>query len=107
MKIDLDVPDVRNEQGEIDARAKLSHFVLVAGPYVSDLLAVILFDCPTWFIPMRRRLALNDVGWINDLDTVNNAEDFDPWSQKVLSSTQDLTHRMDDRAETKASISSL
>ncbi len=32
----------------------------------------------------KRRLALNDIRWLDDLSSINDVDDFDPWSQKVL-----------------------
>ncbi|TGD99754.1 winged helix-turn-helix domain-containing protein [Methylobacterium sp. 6HR-1] len=85
-KVDLDIPDVPSDApgGRIDAA--LSHFIWCSGPNGGDLLAVICFECPPWFEPTRRRLALNDVSWLEEPGSVNNIEDFDPWSQKVLAS---------------------
>ena len=53
-----------------------------------DVLAVIDYKCPAWFEPMRRRLAINDLVWLDLTKPVNNIDDFDPWSRSVL-----LTYR--------------
>jgi hypothetical protein len=86
-KVDLDIPDIPKDSEGDNPRAGLSHFVWVSGKDTSDLLAVINLDCPTWFEPTKRRLALNDLRWLDHVDRVNNVEDFDPWSQKVILST--------------------
>lgn len=84
VKIDLDIPPVPPDVGKAFDEAVLRKFIFVshaAGD--SDLLAIISVKCPHWFEPVKRRLALNDLKWI-DTDGVNNIEDFDPWSKCVL-----------------------
>lgn len=85
-KVDLDIPDAPSEGGENQRSATLSHFIWVLSPGLNDLLAVVCFECPPWFEPTKRRLALNDVQWIDSLSSINNVDDFDPWSQMVLAS---------------------
>lgn len=85
-KVDLDIPEVLGEERNDRLRANLSHFIWCSGDGGGDLLAVICFECPPWFEPTKRRLALNDVRWLDQPTTINNVEDFDPWSQKVLMS---------------------
>ena len=51
---------------------------------ICDMIGVITFDCPDWFEPTARRLAINDLRWIDVRNSVNNIEDFDPWSQKII-----------------------
>jgi hypothetical protein len=84
VKVDLDIPDVATESEESTLYAKLSHFIWVTPLDRSDLLAVVSFQCPIWFEPTKRRLALNDVCWLDELSGINNVEDFDPWSQQVI-----------------------
>lgn len=88
-KVDLDIPDIREEAAVDLKRARLSHFIWPSERGGGDLLAVICYDCPTWFEPTKRRLALNDIRWLDDPATVNDVEDFDPWSQRVLRSVID------------------
>ena len=90
-KVDLDIPNVPENEGNDRLPAKLSHFIWVGGKGGGDLLAVICFECPEWFEPTKRRLALNDVRWLDEPATVNNVEDFDPWSQRVLLSAVEDT----------------
>jgi HB1, ASXL, restriction endonuclease HTH domain len=82
-KIDLDIPDVN---GSAPAEtASLAYFLLAhQGSKANDLLAVIRFECPEWFEPVKRRLALNDLAWMDLSQPVNNVDDFDPWSRAVL-----------------------
>lgn len=83
-KIDLDVPEIPASSAQEPVRSQLSHFVWISQPSgTNDLLAVIRFECPSWFEPAKRRLALNDLKWI-DCTHVNNVDDFDPWSKIVI-----------------------
>jgi hypothetical protein len=80
--IDLDIPDVE------PLPAALSFFVWAQRPAeTNDLLAVTMLECPQWFEPVKRRLALNDLRWMNWTTPVNNLDDFDPWSRTVLSAS--------------------
>ena len=81
-KIDLDLPDARPSE-RINAR--LCYFIWsTAGNSSTDLLAVIDFECPRWFEPLKRRLALNDLCWLDASKPVNDMNDFDPWSRLIL-----------------------
>ncbi|CAH0127862.1 winged helix-turn-helix domain-containing protein [Roseomonas sp. CECT 9278] len=86
VKIDLDIPPAVAEENAASDEAELRKFVWVS--HVdgrSDLLAIIRYGCPQWFEPVKRRLALNDIEWI-DVHGINNIEDYDPWSRCVLES---------------------
>jgi hypothetical protein len=81
-KIDLDIPDVSPAER---INAKLSYFIWsTTGVDSTDLLAVVDFECPKWFEPLKRRLALNDLCWLDASKPVNDINDFDPWSRLVL-----------------------
>lgn len=81
-KIDLDIPEVSLAD---ETKASIGYFVWChEGEGAGDLLAVVNFECPSWFEPMKRRLALNDLRWIDMAQPVNNIDDFDPWSQYIL-----------------------
>jgi HB1, ASXL, restriction endonuclease HTH domain len=81
-KIDLDVPEVPTTER---VKAALRTFIWsTQGGETTDLLAVIKFECPTWFEPTKRRLALNDLTWLDATIPVNDIDDFDPWSQIAL-----------------------
>jgi hypothetical protein len=83
-KIDLDIPDVAGERFD----ATLNYFVWCAAKEGrAELLAIIKFECPKWFEPLKRRLALNDLAWLDLSKPVNDIDDFDPWSKMIL-----LTH---------------
>ena len=82
-KIDLDMPElVPSAEGRY---ATINFFMWISHlEGASDLVAVIQFQCPNWFEPVKRRLALNDLRWLDTRIPVNNFDDFDPWSQFVL-----------------------
>lgn len=81
LNVDLNL----NAEFELADSAKLEGFVCTHEDKGSrNLLALVYFDCPDWFEPLTRRLAINDLRW-HDLSTpINYVEDFDPWSQLVL-----------------------
>lgn len=84
VKIDLDIPPVPPAASKSAEKAVLLKFIWVEQAKGNgDLLAVISYRCPPWFEPVKRRLALNDLEWI-DANGINNVEDFDPWSQRVI-----------------------
>jgi hypothetical protein len=84
VKIDLDIPPALAQEQAGPEEADLRKFAWVRhADGRSDLLAIIRYECPRWFEPVKRRLALNDIQWI-DFNGVNNVDDFDPWSRCVL-----------------------
>jgi hypothetical protein len=82
-KIDLDIPELSPREG---LKAYLQYFIwsTQATGNTADLLAVIRFECPRWFEPLKRRLALNDLAWLDVTKPVNDIDDFDPWSKLIL-----------------------
>jgi hypothetical protein len=89
-KIDLDIPPPPANFREPE-KAILHRFVWVTQPFsASVLLAVIAYACPKWFEPVRRRLALNDLQWIDADRGFNDIDDFDPWSKIVLQTHRDF-----------------
>ncbi len=50
----------------------------------SDLLGIVRFQCPDWFEPATRRLAMTDMLWHDLLTQPNHLDDYDPWSQAVI-----------------------
>lgn len=89
--VDLDIPTEAVFEAEKINGASLDQFVLYeeAGQ-PRDLLAVIRFECPGWFDPVKRRLAINDLRWMSLRNQINHFEDFDPWSQSVLQRAQSV-----------------
>lgn len=83
--LDLDMPRTVSHDAEYQELAQLRSFLVHhEGAAQSDLLAIVTFDCPGWFEPLTRRLAINDMAWMSLNTPVNHLEDFDPWSQQVL-----------------------
>lgn len=83
--LDLDMPRTVSHDVEYQELAHLrSFFIHQESSAHSDLLAVVNFECPSWFEPLTRRLAINDMAWMSLSTPVNHLEDFDPWSQQVL-----------------------
>ena len=68
----------------LEQSSKLQKFVLPSEPSCHDLLAVLSFDCPDWLDPTTKRLAINDLEWMDLSHPPNHREDFDPWSQAIL-----------------------
>lgn len=85
LNVDLNL----NAEYELANSARLDSFVCTCEEKgTRNLLAVVYFDCPEWFEPLTRRLAINGLRW-HDLSTpVNHIEDFDPWSQLILDHAQ-------------------
>jgi len=59
-------------------------------PSGRDLLAVVSFACPDWLDPTSKRLAINDLEWVDLRCPPNHIEDYDPWSQAVLNGAREL-----------------
>lgn len=103
-KIDLDIP----ETSAIESlKVNLKYFIWSAKNTESatDLLAVVDFECPSWFEPLKRRLALNDLCWLDSSKPVNDLSDFDPWSNLVLLSHYESYLRRAGRSESNYSSS--
>jgi hypothetical protein len=81
--LDLDIPDVPVASGAA-FRAHLRYFQWHSNGRAGDLVAVIDFECPDWFEPLKRRLAINDLRWLDLSARFNDLDDFDPWSRSVM-----------------------
>ncbi|HVX76510.1 MAG TPA: hypothetical protein VHB49_10300 [Bradyrhizobium sp.] len=84
MAIDLDMPEVPASKARYCPGVLCSFIWTATSPGVSDLIALINFQCPEWFEPVKRRLAINDLRWLDARHPPNNVDDFDPWSKMVL-----------------------
>lgn len=85
LNVDLNL----NAEFELADAARLDGFVCThEDKGGKNLLAVVYFDCPKWFEPLTRRLAINDLQWHDLRSPVNHIEDFDPWSQLVIDHAQ-------------------
>ena len=83
-KIDLDIPSPPPEFAEAEKADLRTFFWINQPPNARALVAMVVYICPTWFEPVKRRLALNDLRWIDPETGVNNIDDFDPWSKVIL-----------------------
>ncbi|MBL0408168.1 winged helix-turn-helix domain-containing protein [Microvirga aerilata] len=82
--LDLDF-DAESVWGQLSTQFTIQEFLLVDSTKPEkDLLAVVKFECPPWLEPLARRLSLNDLRWHDTSSPINHVEDFDPWSQVVL-----------------------
>ncbi len=70
--------------------SQLRTFVYPSAGASRDLLAVVSFACPDWLDPTSKRLAINDLEWLDLGTPPNHREDFDPWSQTILFDARDL-----------------
>jgi hypothetical protein len=74
----------------LSERSKLEAFLYPQAFNSSDLLAIVAFSCPDWLEPTTKRLAINDLEWLDLRSPPNYCEDFDPWSQALLSKARQL-----------------
>lgn len=73
---------------EIAADASVQSIVYAETGQRADLLGVVRINCPNWFEPLTRRLAINDLSWHDLSVPTNHFDDYDPWSQIVLQQAQ-------------------
>lgn len=83
---DLDMPKSISLFDSYAESSSLKCFLLDSRPAESsrNLLSIIEFECPEWFEPTRRRLAINEMEWLDLEARFNHLDDFDPWSKMVL-----------------------
>lgn len=81
---DLDMPRFSKKVSEYNSMTRLECFIRTETEHNINLLALVRFECPNWFEPLGRRLAINDLRWMDLLTPINHLADFDPWSQQVL-----------------------
>jgi hypothetical protein len=84
--VSMDLGLSRVELHASDSLASLEAFVSVSDDAASVILGVVKFQAPDWFEPYARRLAINDLEWLDLTVPTNHLGDFDPWSQAVLAS---------------------
>jgi hypothetical protein len=80
LSFDLNLPN----QPELARSASLRCFLCTSGEDPPNILGLVSFQSPSWFEPLTRRLAINDLSWHDISLAVNHFEDFDPWSRLVL-----------------------
>ena len=79
--VDLDIPIATIDTLGGGSNAALKCFLWIPNAKSSsDLIAVVQFHCPEWFEPLQRRLAMNDLQWLDLVNPTNDIDDFDPWS---------------------------
>lgn len=81
--LDLDIPTLAPLGAALEFRSHLKYFLWQPDGVSRGLVAVVEFECPSWFEPLTRRLAINDLRWI-DIFAINDLDDFDPWSKAVI-----------------------
>ncbi len=91
-KMDLDILHDAPEHKTFADCAAQTRFVLVSGKCdaPASLLSLIPFECPDWFEPTKRRLAINDLSWMSTETQPNNLDDFEPWSRSILDDVRAL-----------------
>lgn len=85
---DLDLQD-RSVWSALVDNSDLRAFICPEAERARDLLAVVAFSCPDWLDPTSKRLAINDLEWLDVRSPPNHREDFDPWSQTILFDARD------------------
>lgn len=91
-KIDLDIDGPNSENPRHVDEVSLQYFLVRhQEEEMSELVGVVYFECPDWFEPTKRRLAMYDVQWLDLRNPINDLSDFDPWSQAILKYEFDFT----------------
>lgn len=49
-----------------------------------DIVVLLSWESPDWFEPTTRRLSLNEPRWLCSSSRLNDINDFEPWSARVL-----------------------
>lgn len=92
--LDLDLPQDVMQKTEYRDKAKLvCALVHQEGDIPVNLLGLVLFECPEWFEPTKRKLAINDLGWLDLRTRINYLDDFDPWSKLALAQLDQIRNR--------------
>jgi hypothetical protein len=88
LAIDLDF-EFSSEFPRFEEIAKLQACAVVPGPAgVASLLGIVRVEAPADFEPTKRRLAINDLSWLNLRPRKSRLTDFDPWSRHILREVQ-------------------
>ncbi|MFB0693011.1 winged helix-turn-helix domain-containing protein [Agrobacterium pusense] len=82
--IDLDIP-LADSQAATEKFEYCLKYLTVTDDPRPDILAFVEIKAPSWFEPTALRLSLNDLRWMDLSRPPNNMDDFDPWSQLLLS----------------------
>ncbi len=84
--VDLDIPLPE----AFSTEASFDHFIRFISwqPKIENkrnIFAFVEVQAPDWFEPTAAKLSLNDLCWLDVSCAPNNWDDFDPWSQTILS----------------------
>ncbi|HZF96085.1 MAG TPA: winged helix-turn-helix domain-containing protein [Allosphingosinicella sp.] len=89
LAIDLDM-HVGSLARPLEDAATLLFYVLPEdGSPPDSVLAVVRYVAPDDFEPMTKRLAINDLAWLDLRQGFNNFDDFDPWTKHIISHQRD------------------
>ncbi len=84
LAIDLDV-EFSSELPKFEEAAHLQLCPIVPGPgQATNLIGIVRVEAPTTFEPTRKRLAINDLGWMYMGDRRARVREFDPWSRYLI-----------------------
>ncbi len=84
LQFDLDL-SLAAFSGTTGRRPSIDGVIAVEGPEgVLDVVVILSWHCPDWFEPTTRRLSLNEPTWLRAKTRLNNMDDFEPWSARVL-----------------------
>ena len=83
--VDLGMPADVLSGSNIESSSKLELFMTFEKENdAPQMVGVVTFECPDWFEPTTKRLAINELKWIDLRNSINHIEDFDPWSQRLI-----------------------
>lgn len=94
-KLDLDLVQVESDDIGEGAYPRIDYFVYhhrdeTPGAF---LISLVRLACPDWYEPLQRRLAINDLQWLNLQSKFNHLEDFEPWSRSLADKLRSLVVR--------------
>lgn len=84
--LDLSLATVDGADDNASARRpKIDGVIAVEGMEGAlDVIVILSWACPDWFEPTTRRLSLNEPNWLCSKSRLNDINDFEPWSARVL-----------------------
>ncbi len=91
-KLDLDILYDTTNETTVPERINQNRFLLLSSTEETPgcLLSIVPFQCPEWFEPTKRRLAINEMSWMSTDIWPNNLEDFEPWSRRILRDVREI-----------------
>ena len=83
-RLDLDLFDGARSSDAASASPSIDCFMRpIEDGEDAYLISLITYECPDWFEPLHKRLALNNLEWLDLRVPVNHIDDFEPWSASV------------------------